>query len=269
MLSGDLGVDALIRGAKQAHIQAAILELFPPKTRVNISRLSVITGLTRKEISALIKNVNGKRSRSVSRIKQQRALRVLRGWRIDPRFHDRKGQPAELALRGGERTFSLLVKLYGGDVTPTSVLKELERMKAIRSTRSGKLRMRYRGVRSSHQATLHMSELARLFGDFANTVTQAHAEEKPPVFFGFRDSTVAFPDEAGRFQRTFSNRAAALLESFDQWLASHTQGAGGSDDGVEQTRVGIGVYLVQDKAPQPVHAKHHPVTKTRRSTRSR
>lgn len=241
MLTGGVGIDQFVSAAKQAYVKAAIAEVFPVNSRINISRLSVATGLTRKEVSFLLHKVKGRRSDQVPRAKEQRAIRVLRGWFGDPRFHGHSGQPAQLPLRGGGRAFAHLVKLYGGDVTPISVLRELQRIKAVSITKAGLLRMSASGRRLRSYAPQHMLEVARLLGDFANTVSQTNANSKPPMFFGYRDFTATSPDDAALFRRTFSRRGAALLESFGQWQASRGDARKASND---MTRVGIGVYLV-------------------------
>jgi hypothetical protein len=89
-------------------------------------------------------------------------------------------------------------------------------------------------------------DLARMFPDFANTVSPEHARAGRPLFFGFRDSVVDSLDQAARFQRTFSNRAAVMIQGVDEWVASQRE-SGRIESAVraEKCRVGIGVYLVQ------------------------
>jgi uncharacterized protein DUF6502 len=248
-LTSGVGIDQLIRAAKQAYLEAALEDLFPVGGRVNISRLSVVTGLTRKEISLLIDKPNGRKPRLVPRPKEQRAIRVLRGWRFDPRFHGRSGEPAKLRLKGDKHAFASLVRLYGGDVTPTSVLRELERMDAVSMTPSGLLCMRAGNHRLRTNAPQHMLEVARLLGDFAGTVSQSNRKSKEPAFFGYRDCTVPSADDAALFQRTFSRRAVALLESFDQWRGSRRDTHRSHGSGA---RVGIGVYLVRKGVLTPI-----------------
>ena len=228
-------------------------DLFPAAARINISRLSVATGLTRKEVSLLVDKLKGRKARLLPRAKEQRAIRVLRGWSIDPRFHGRSGEPAQLPLQGRRKAFAQLVKLYGGDVTPTSVLRELEQMDAVSFTRSGLLRMRAGSRRLRSYAPQRMLEVARLLGDFAGTVSQSTINDNVPAFFGYRDCNVPSPDDAALFQRTFSERAVALLESFGQWR--------GSRRGTRRTynngpRVGIGVYLVRKGVQTPIPTNH-------------
>jgi len=244
MLIGGLGIGELVRAAKQAYLRAAIAHLASADSRVSASHLSVLTGLTRKEVTVLLREMHGGPAPGRGEAKEQRARRVLRGWRLDPRFCDNDGAPATLPLRGNRKSFSMLVKLYGGDVTPNSVLRELERLKVVSFSRSRGLRIR--STRVGGKSTEHMTELARMFPDFANTVSPECPPEGRPLFFGFKDSVVDSLDQAALFQRTFSNRAVAMLQGVHQWLVSQDQskpidaGRGG-----KRVRVGIGVYLIQ------------------------
>jgi hypothetical protein len=238
-------VDQFFDAAKQAYVKAAMSDLLPSGSRPNISRLAVATGLTRKEVSVLVETAGG-RVFPPRRAKEQRATRVLRGWCVDPRFHDKRGQPAQLSLRGGERAFTQLVRLYGGDVTPLSVLRELERMNAISTTKDGLVRLRASARRLPLHLPQRMLEIANLFTDFAHVIASGQSNSRPQRFFGYRECESASTDDISLFNRTFSRRATALLDSFDQWHASRRNALPNSSN---SRRVGIGIYLVNDGAP--------------------
>jgi hypothetical protein len=241
MLESGVGFDELLRAAKHAYVRAAISEVLPPGSRLNISRISVATGLTRKDVSAVLSHFAGERPQSLSRTKEQRALRVLRGWMTDPRFHGVRGRPADLQQRGEIGSFHHLVRQYAGDVTPAAVLRELERMRAVRVTKSKTVRLKVRPKRSSDRWSERSTELTRLFGDFAATVSGPREAAQRPEFFGFRECEGLSPDEVARFERTFAKRGAALLESFEHWLASRDR----KRETTGGARVGLGVYLVK------------------------
>jgi hypothetical protein len=248
LIKRGLGVGELIDAAKIAYVQAAMSEIVPSGSRINISRLSVVTGLTRKDIAALLHRKD-KSPAAVSAKKslQQRAFRVLHGWSVDPLFQRANGRPADLPVQGDRQSFSLLVKRHAGDVTPISVLRELERMKAVAISSSGKVKFRGQSVDSTAHAAQQMAEFVRLFKDFANTLQQISTPKEPPLFFGFKDSTVTSPHQAALFQRTFSRRAMTLLEGIDQWIAHQTKEEKGKRAASKsKTRVGLGVYLVQE-----------------------
>ncbi len=249
MVKDRIGVGRFTHAAKRAFVQAAANEAFPSGSKINLSRLAVITGLTRKEVSVLAGRAGGKRKHPTRRSNEQRAFRVVRGWRMDPRFQDTKGQPAVLPLRGAHRTFATLVKEYARDVTPMSVLSELERLNIVSLVQSKtRLRLLSRRVQSHSQGSQNLSELARLLGDFVATINQKESAKVAPNYFAFKDSMLSSPDQAARFQRVFSNRAAALIESFEQWLGAQARDVK-STRSRAQSRVGLGVYLVHDAAP--------------------
>jgi uncharacterized protein DUF6502 len=238
-----------------------VLAVLSEDRRVNISRLSVATGMTRKEVSALLNYSRDARRGTIRRSGEQRALRVLRGWLTDPRFQNRDGRPDDLPYRGHKKSFDALVKLYGGDVTPKSVLRELERINAVKLTRTGTLRVRAHKKRNNIETHYQISELARFFEDFAHAVGRPSSVSEAPPFFGFKDSTVPSAGDAASFARTFSRRAAALLEDFQQWSAGREGSKSASARNNKDVRVGIGVYLLGSHQP--------PVTNSAGSTVNR
>lgn len=241
-----MGIDKLVSAAKRAYLRAAVEAVLPRGRRVNISRLSVATGMTRKEISTLLRDSQDIGNReAVSRSRgEQRALRVLRGWLTDPRFQNHSGRAGALKYRGSPRSFAHLVKLYGGDVTPKSVQGELERMGLIVATPAGTLRLRTTRKRGGVEA-YQLSDLAKLFEDFAFAIMSPKPNSETPSFFGFKDSTVPSTTDAALFMTRFSRRAAALLEDFQEWSVGRKALPNSISREKELVRVGLGVYLLR------------------------
>lgn len=242
-MRGGIGIDELMLAAKRAYLREAMQAVARQDGRVNISRLSVATGMTRKEVSALLSD--SQKSGDARKSGQQRALRVLRGWLTDPRFQNRGGRPCELKYRGGDKSFFALVRLYGGDVTPKAVLRELERIEAVDLTNTGKLRLRLSRSRRNIEMNYRMSDLARMFEDFAFAVMQSSASLDAPAFFGFRDSSIPSARDAAYFLRRFSRRAAAFLEDFQQWSSGRNLARSASNQDRDAVRVGLGIYLLR------------------------
>ena len=237
-----------MHAAKRAYLSEAMQAVARQDGRVSISRLSVATGMTRKEVSALLSESPENRSSGIKRSGQQRALRVLRGWLSDPRFQTPGGRPAELPYGGGDRSFTLLVRLYGGDVTPKSVLRELERIEVVDLTSAGGLRLRPSRSRNNIEIQYKLSDLAKMFKDFAFAVTQPNPGTDAPAYFGFRESDIASVRDAAHFMRRFSRRAAAFLEDFQQWEVGKTSSSSPpSRAEPARTRVGLGVYLLRSE----------------------
>jgi hypothetical protein len=255
LMERDLGAGPLVLAVKLACLRAAIETVPRRGTRVNVSRLAVATGMTRKEIALLLKNTESAAESVFPRIPlEQRALRVIRGWTSDPRFKTRDGRPAQLSLRGGAFDFSSLVRTYGGDVTSASVLKELERTDVVVRSKQGKVRLRRVARGFGSQSCESLEEFADLLKDFVDTTSQVISQSRGPTFFGFHDSRVNDQGQAALFQRTFARRAAALLASVQQWQARQQQSSK-KDSRTTQgptTRVGLGVYLVRSDSQASV-----------------
>jgi hypothetical protein len=247
LVRGNLGAGPLVVAAKLAYLRAAIEAVPRRGGRLNISRLAVATGMTRKEVSSLVKNTKTRGGREARKLgSEQRALRVVRGWLSDPRFKSADGRPALLSLRGGHADFASLVRTYGGDVTLASVLAELQRTNVVELTGHRKVRLKRFNQRFGARSLTGLSEFALLLNDFVDSTSQVFDNTKRPLFFGFRDCIVTGEQQSALFHRVFARRAAALLTSIDQWRArSRAQ----ERQRVRKTdrklaRVGLGIYLV-------------------------
>jgi hypothetical protein len=217
---------------------------------------SYATGMTRKEVSALLSASQKTRGAAISRRSgQQRALRVLKGWLTDSRFTNRRGHPGVLAYKGSGKSFTRLVKLYGGDVTPKSVLRELERIEVVDVTDAGALRLRRspgRGIEMEYK----LADLAAKFEDFARAIIQSNSMSDDSSFFGFRDCASSSSRDAAYMVRRFSKRAAALLDDFQHWSDGRRRTQSLSDRWrkAARTRIGLGVYLLRSD----LHSGRHP-----------
>jgi hypothetical protein len=254
MLKGNLSASALVRAAKLAYVRAAIESLNAEgRKRANVSRLSVVTGMTRKEIASyLLHKVRSKTPAGPRKQMGHRALRVLRAWTTDPRYKTVTGRVIDLPLEGEGKTFAALVRSNGGDVTTIAVLRELERLQAVTRSQSGLLRARPGSVRAQLRAAGRFREFSRLLADFSETAGQVLVERERPLYFGFRDIEIASESQAARFKSSFGRRASLLLEGVEQWrlggMARSTHSRGTSKS--RRQRVGVGVYLVEGECLQ-------------------
>ena len=247
LLKNSFGAGELIAAAKHAMVSAALREVIPTGSRVNVSRLSVATGLTRKEIASLLGRTLKPKLLSPKSTLEQRAWRVLRAWHIDATYRNRTGHLMALPFAGKQKTFSELVRRYGGDVTPVSVLKELERIKLVTRTQVGTIRVNRGALRSRSALLQQIGYFAHILSDFAATVTDANLPDRPQRFFAFKDASVPTVDQASLFQRTFSARSTILLESFEQWLRGQNRTPTKiSRESKAAIRIGLGIYLVQE-----------------------
>ena len=103
------------------------------------SRVSVITGLSRKEVIRVRKLPKPDDSASAERY--NRAARVIAAWRRDKSFQDAKGDPVPLPMSGPGVSFSELVKRFSGDVPVRATLDELIRVGAVERLEDGRINL--------------------------------------------------------------------------------------------------------------------------------
>ena len=132
LIDAGMGVGDLIALVKIAYVRAAReqgqMSGAEPK-RPNVSRISVVTGLTRVEVASIL--ATGAAEPAYDR-GRQRAERVLSGWWNDAMFQDESGRPLRLAVRG-RRSFATLVERYSGERwLVATILDELLRVRAVR-----------------------------------------------------------------------------------------------------------------------------------------
>ena len=108
--------------------------------RINVSRVSVKTGLNRQVVSALLKNppeVEGG-----LRMRRDSMRRVIDGWLSDPDF-SKKGRPKDLEIGGPSsrgRDAWTLVQRYAPGVWPRLIIDELIRVDYVNARPNGRLR---------------------------------------------------------------------------------------------------------------------------------
>ncbi len=118
---------SILRTAAVRSVAARQLET---SRRVNISGISASTGISRAEISKILKAEPKCSERSFDR-HQQSTSRILSVWQQDPKFTTPNGHPADLKIYGRGPTFESLVKLYGRGIPTRAMLDELARTRAI------------------------------------------------------------------------------------------------------------------------------------------
>ncbi len=216
--------------------------------RLNHSRIAAATGLTRKDVRTLSGLVKSGRVVAGREVAKQRTARVLYGWRTDPEFLDRKGSPSHLLIKGAGPSFHELVRRYGGDVTPISVLNELVRSGAVSRIAGSRVAVRKNSPRARGFGAEVVAEFAARLRDLGSTLVNNIEGVENPVFVGFCEIKNLSADEAALFQATFSERAASLVDGVDRWRTSQARlrarAGGRRTDGA---RVGLGVYLVEQK----------------------
>ena len=115
-------IQAVIDLLKETYLSVCKEEFELPNTRMTDSRISVLTGLQRKEIKSLRTTVA---SEDTVKINAGPLSRLIARWRGVPEFQDSKGRPKQLKKSGIDPSFESLVEQISKDIHPRTVLDEL------------------------------------------------------------------------------------------------------------------------------------------------
>lgn len=245
-LRSGLGAGDLISALKIAFVRTCAAEVLATG-RLNYSRVAAMSGLTRKEVRQLLQENEENSGLSQQNPSRQRTARVIHGWRTDPQYLDENGAPAVLPISGDQVSFYKLVKRYAGDVTPVSVLKELERTGSIKRLGPASIGLRKVSVRMKGYNNEALVEASLRLHDLGASFLKGLESPDAPVFHGFQELKVDSPDAAALFQKTFAERSASLLAGVERWIGSQAHISPRKPLKKDlKTRVGIGVYLVSD-----------------------
>lgn len=211
----------------------------------SISRASVLTGLSRKEVMRMSQMPWPDDYMSVK--KPNRAARVIAAWLREPDFL-KSDKPVELPIEGDGATFSELVRRYSGDVTPVAVLNELIRVGAVERLENDRVRLLARAYipQSSDVETLRIfgTEVSYLISTFDHNL---NTESSGQPWFQRKVMYDNLPDNVlQEFRELTAPQAQSLLEMWDHWLAHHDRDTNPSVEGSGRNRAGIGIYYFEE-----------------------
>ena len=217
----------------------------------NVSRVSILTGVSRKEI-ARVRSLLEHESTPLPN-KTTDATRLLSGWHQDPDFITATGEPRVLSAEGGGASFATLWQRYGGDVPVTSMRKELERAGAIKTLPDGTLRAERRYFMPRHfdpQWILNAGSMLRDLGsgithnlDVAAERLSVGAKAPGRRFTGRATSDSVDGAAMSEFEAFVEQRGQEFLETVDKWLTEH-EARPATGSARKRVRLGLGMFLI-------------------------
>jgi hypothetical protein len=231
--------------AKWVYLDVATKEFGISGRKQSISRVSVITGLSRREVMRVRQLPRPDVSAVTER--HNRAARVIAAWRRENEFLDAAGHPLALPMEGRGPTFGDLVRRFSGNVPPRAILDELTRVGAVEELKDGRLCLRARAYipKSTDAGRLHLlgTDVKLLLSTIDHNLNPGPSG---PLF----QRKVAYdnlPREVlPQFRRQFAEKAQALLESADRWLAQRDRDATPSVEGTGRHRAGFGIFFFEE-----------------------
>ncbi len=230
--------------AKQVYVDVVMDEFAIDGKKPSISRASILSGLTRKEVQRLRSSPADADAGSGERY--NRAARVLTGWIRDADFLDDAGQPLPLAF-DGDTGFGALVRRHSGDMPARAVLDELVRVGAVRQCDDGHFELLTRAYVPQRSADDKLAILGSDVADLIATIdhNMTHGVDDPRFQRKVMYHSVPVA-VLPALRKLSAAQAQALLERIDGWVLARDSDAGG-----ERARVGLGIHYFEERLPSP------------------
>jgi hypothetical protein len=133
-----LSVNELHSMLREAAVRSAAGRQLEDERRINISGIAATTGISRGEISRILK-YHAIATDKASNGRQNPISRILAAWHSDARFLTANQLPAELDLYGRGFTFESLVRRNGRGIPVRAIFDELTRIGVVELTASRKI----------------------------------------------------------------------------------------------------------------------------------
>ena len=246
LLRFGIGVSEFTEIVKKSYVDVASTEFGIRGRPTNISRVAVMTGLTRKEVRRLRDVIET--GKSTLKVKTTPIAEILHRWHAEDDFLDSKGRPAALSFDEGDHSFSSLVKRFGGDVPPGAMRTELKRIGSVVEDEAGNLRVVKRSVSPAGQAENLISSLVHSAYPLLSTIAENCASEAGPAglaqFSAY--STSINRSDVKRLRRISYDRLSDIAESFDDLFMAYEalhEGEKGGDD----ILVSVGLFYFEER----------------------
>jgi hypothetical protein len=217
VLDSGLSTNELHTIFREVAVRSAAARQLELSGRLNISGISATTGISRADISRILK-VSAKATGKINDNQQQSTNRILAAWHEDPKFTGPSGQPADLKMYGRGATFEALAKKYGRGIPTRAVLDELIRAGAIELLAGQKIR-----AKASVAVERGMSaRVIKAFGDRAkellSTMLLNMRNPEAPKFIANVSEAAILSSSLPLFRKQLSSKSADFLADLQDSL---------------------------------------------------
>ena len=238
---------AFVDIAKHTYVEVAADEFGIPGKKTSVSRVALLSGLTRKDVQRLLDAPAANDAETGERY--NRAARVVAGWVRDPEFSDADGNPKTLSLQEGraQASFAALVRRFSGDIPFRAILDELLRVGVVEKLGDDGIRLKTRAYVPESGDTEKLNILGADVSDLVSTIDHNLQHGSSDPFFQRKVMYDNVPVEAiQEFRRLSGAQAQALLERLDKWLSQHDRDTHVGTGGTGRVRTGIGIFYFEE-----------------------
>jgi len=249
LLKNGIPYGAFVDIVKPMYVESAAALIVSEGKKQTNSRISTVTGLSRKEVQRL--KELGDTNDVWAFDRYNRAARVVSGWVRDTRYADRNGQPATLRYDGPSPSFSDLVTAFSGDIPARTIYDELTTAGVVKKLENGSIKLISRAYIPASDQSEKLGILGTDVAGLISTISHNIYEQDQKPFFQRKVYYDNLPDDAlPKIQALIEERAQALLEDVDQWMSSHDRDTNPNINGEGRNAAGIGIFYFKNEPPE-------------------
>lgn len=243
MLRSGIGLREFSKISKIAFIKVATEDYGIRGRPTNISRVAVMTGLTRKEV----KKLRNDDADNIEYLKfSSPPAEVLSHWHTATEFLTHDAKPKILPFEGEAVSFTSLVKLRAGDIPPGAMRTELLRVGAVEQNSEGMLEAKKRTFVPNGVDDRLVEGLYAIWG-LADTVS-FNSNPVAPEDSRFQQIAESYnidPTVLPVLEQVARQKLQGYSDDFMNFLAENELNAAGADrDGIT---VGAGFYFFRNE----------------------
>jgi hypothetical protein len=229
--------------AKAKFVEVATTQFGMRGRPANMSRVAILTGLDRREVSRLRHQPDADvQPRAVCR-----PTLVLEGWHRDSEFIDANGRPVALEIDGKQQSFEALARRHAPSIPHIAMLKQLRAVGAVTDLPDGRVLATKRAYVPRALSDDHISLWGSVLHDVSAT-WEYNLMRAPAARSRFERRAVNVRVDARAlpaFQDFLEAEGQAFLERVDDWLSAHESTEDPSTG--RSLRLGVGVYHIGDE----------------------
>lgn len=248
LLRNGISFNEISEVLKGAYARVAATDFAVPGRPMSYSRLSITTGIARRDFDRVLGEEE--RLRRALESNASRIANVLQGWHNDPEYMGPYGFPRDLEFTrsaGGGPSFEDLVARYASDIQPQLMLEELMRVGAATiAEESGMIRVLKRTFIPEQMAPELIEVFARGVRRYVETIDHNLGEQESGKR---RFERWVFPDYGIReedwipFNDMVRDRLQEVIEDLETQFVLFRRPREGVD---KILSVGVGLYLYKD-----------------------
>ena len=132
VLKGTHSIQEFLEVVKVVFVEVAADEIAKLDAKVNVSRITMMTGLHRIEVNRFFKGDVAESKQGLNSV-----IQIIGQWQTDSRFTTKDKKPKILSYKGDDNEFCQLLESVSKSIIPGTALFELERIGAVKKTARG------------------------------------------------------------------------------------------------------------------------------------